>query len=449
MPSIMDFVRMQYQNPIVRAQMGFNPDAVSMQRPQSVSGAMFVPQEEEVMPVELTGGGEEMDWLTELDNARNQGAEMVSVPRRNMPPVVAPVPESAPATGKRMEAESRSSVDDILKSLMSSRDKDREHDKQLAWMSFFSALANNKSPTILGALGEGTDALTRTMREQAPAARATDRDIAVAQISQERWRQEQAMKQAENVSEADLRAATAEYYRSGRGSGGADGVGGATGALINRYMQDMANRGTPITFQKALYDVQTGFRKGTTLDDGEIKPMPGAADAIKTFEIFKEQGALEGKGEVSPKEQREKGQNIVSTATDSIRKTYNALHEAGATVDPSQSAGANLQSYLGNTQVGQLAGRMMGTSEQTLRDNIRNTRPLLINAIRQSTGMGAKAMDSNAELQFYLQMATDPEAGYRANLQALDMIDKLYGTNLSASEAPENKERPPLSSFRK
>ena len=56
------------------------------------------------------------------------------------------------------------------------------------------------------------------------------------------------------------------------------------------------------------------------------------------------------------------------------------------------------------------------------------TRPLLLQAIMKATGMSAKQMDSNAELKLYLSTATDPTKGLQANMEALDRIEKLYGS---------------------
>ena len=51
----------------------------------------------------------------------------------------------------------------------------------------------------------------------------------------------------------------------------------------------------------------------------------------------------------------------------------------------------------------------------------------LLNGIRQATGMSARAMDSDRELQFYLQTATQPQRDIMANYGALYAIDRRYG----------------------
>ncbi len=56
----------------------------------------------------------------------------------------------------------------------------------------------------------------------------------------------------------------------------AGGEGGATGQLVRKLQQENPN----LSFRDALYQVQTGFRQGTTFDDaGNIISAPGYAEA--------------------------------------------------------------------------------------------------------------------------------------------------------------------------
>ena len=134
--------------------------------------------------------------------------------------MASPKPSFEPTSGSKMEAESKNSIDNIMQTLLADRVKDKQNDRNMQWMSFFSKLASSTNPSALGALGEGASSLTETMGKQAPLSRAADRDIAVAQIAQERWNKEQEMKQAENMSEAALRRAQANYYGSAAKLGG-------------------------------------------------------------------------------------------------------------------------------------------------------------------------------------------------------------------------------------
>lgn len=137
-------------------------------------------------------------------------------------------------------------------------------------------------------------------------------------------------------------------------------------------------------------------------------------------------------------ETRGTGKQAVSDQVAALRDIYNQLNEGGGIVntDESFNAGNALQS----SALGQMAGRAFGTKNQSLRNQVSQQRPLLLQAIKQATGMSAKQMDSNAELKLYLAAATDPALDYQANLAALDNIDKLFGLGEGAKEtAPTNK----------
>jgi hypothetical protein len=77
----------------------------------------------------------------------------------------------------------------------------------------------------------------------------------------------------------------------------------------------------------------------------------------------------------------------------------------------------------------------LGTKTQSLRNTIAQQRPLLMQAIMKATGMTAKQMDSNVELKLWLSTATDPTLDLQSNMKSLDMLEQLYGKELTASES--------------
>jgi hypothetical protein len=98
---------------------------------------------------------------------------------------------------------------------------------------------------------------------------------------------------------------------------------------------------------------------------------------------------------------------------------------------------SNVLAAVGSSGPGQFLGNMVGTENQSARNSIAQTRPLLLNAIKQATGMSAKQMDSNAELKMYLAAATDPKLDIKANMAALDSLDRLYGLGLGPTKPNE------------
>lgn len=134
----------------------------------------------------------------------------------------------------------------------------------------------------------------------------------------------------------------------------------------------------------------------------------------------------------SPEEQRkteeqDKSKGALSQTLSDMVNSYLKLKELGGVVDPDAGALDNAQAWVGATGFGQAIGSAFGTEEASIRQRILNSQPALINAIRQATGMSAKGMDSNAELQFFLQQATNPQKDIISNLAAIDALDRTYG----------------------
>jgi hypothetical protein len=121
------------------------------------------------------------------------------------------------------------------------------------------------------------------------------------------------------------------------------------------------------------------------------------------------------------------GQKTVQTLVSSLADQYKGLLQEGGITSTANSALSNIGARSGSSTVGQFAAGFVGTKAQELRDSIAQTRPLIINAIKDSTGMSAQQLNSNVELQNFLKAATDPTLSIEANLKALNNLSKLYG----------------------
>jgi hypothetical protein len=88
---------------------------------------------------------------------------------------------------------------------------------------------------------------------------------------------------------------------------------------------------------------------------------------------------------------------------------------------------SNLSASVRSSGPGQLTGQAFGTKEQSMRNQIKMMQPLLIQDIRKASAMGARGLDSEKELAFYLRAASDPSLDLQSNLQALEVLDKAYG----------------------
>jgi hypothetical protein len=126
----------------------------------------------------------------------------------------------------------------------------------------------------------------------------------------------------------------------------------------------------------------------------------------------------------------------------SLKKNYETLKEQGGIVSTSESGIGNIVARLSSSGLGQAIGGAVGARTQEERQKIEQTRPLLLNLIKNATGMSAQQMNSNAEMQLYLNAATNPQLSYEANLEALKNLDSLYGLGVVAKDIEKELKNP-------
>lgn len=433
MNSIMDYYRAQASDPIGLSYMS-PMTSFLMQQPLSNRPAALMSLPTRV-PVDFSDPSDQnTDFLTQIQNAPMPPRSSVINSAFAQAPAVHE--RFQPTTGAEMEANSRSDVNSILARMQALQEANHQNDRNMQWMSFFSKLASSKNPSFLGGLGEATESLTDTTGKQSQSNKLLERAQLDDELKAAQWREEQKLKEEASGPENALRLAQAKYYSQGAGSQ-TSAMGGATGALAERYMAAMAAAGTPVTFPQALYAVQTGFRQGTSLQDGAIAPIEGVEDTKKKLEAAAESGKVEGRGDITPRELKQKGKEQVSQAIADLKNTYRSLDKSGGIVNPDRDAMSNLQTSVKSSGPGQYIQQKIGTKEQSLRNDIASMEPIIINSIRQATGMSAKAMDSNAELLFY--RAAVKSGDVKAQMAALDRIEKLYGLggdSASTDQAP-------------
>ena len=135
---------------------------------------------------------------------------------------------------------------------------------------------------------------------------------------------------------------------------------------------------------------------------------------------------------------RDEGQRRVSSSLEALSGYYDELSKAGAAIDTEKGGTSNVYARVRASGAGQLVGGALGTEAQSIRNQINQVRPLLLNDIRQATAMGARGLDSNKELEFYLQAATDPARDIQANKAALQVLENAYGLSVGIKGAEES-----------
>jgi hypothetical protein len=142
--------------------------------------------------------------------------------------------------------------------------------------------------------------------------------------------------------------------------------------------------------------------------DGNLEPIPGGPADQKAQTV-------------------NAGRETVDTLITGLQDKYNFLKNSGGITSTRQGALTNAPAFLSSSGFGQTLGKTFGTENQSARNTIAQSRPLLLQAIAKATGMSSKQMDSNTELQMYLKAATDPSLDYEANTYALNQLQTLYG----------------------
>lgn len=155
-----------------------------------------------------------------------------------------------------------------------------------------------------------------------------------------------------------------------------------------------------------------------------IDPVTGKAKLVER----KDAVGLVPAGTGAKAEAVEAGKADVANDIITLKASLDALNEGGGITSTEKGVASNVGRWASTTGPGQLLGTMGGTVNQKHRDIISQARPLLMRSIMQATGMSAKQMDSNAELKLWLSTATDPTKGYEANIEAMNNIDRKYGS---------------------
>ena len=179
--------------------------------------------------------------------------------------------------------------------------------------------------------------------------------------------------------------------------------------------------------KRAAEKAPSGYEWGPTDTDGKRTQYPvkgGPADA-KT----EAKNALKLAGETS-----------VNEAVATLRDAYDRLEKGNGITSTDAEPLSNLGASISASGAGQSVGKMFGTQNQSARNDVAMTRPVLLAALMKATGMTSSQINSDAELKLWLATATDTTLDVQANRRALDAIERKY---LSGSALPPNAPRPP------
>ncbi len=109
---------------------------------------------------------------------------------------------------------------------------------------------------------------------------------------------------------------------------------------------------------------------------------------------------------------------------ESLRGYYSALNESGGIVSTERGGGENLLASAGASLPGRVLGRTFGSRDQTQRDNIQTAIPMIVASLKDLTGMSAQQMNSNVELQLFLNTVSAPDQSIETVNEALARFER-------------------------
>jgi hypothetical protein len=125
---------------------------------------------------------------------------------------------------------------------------------------------------------------------------------------------------------------------------------------------------------------------------------------------------------------------------DNLRFAYGKLNEAEAIPSTARSGISNLGASTQASDTGQFLGKVFGTTEQSLRDNIKSSNLRLLQSIKNATGMSAQELNSNMELKTWIDSLTNPKTAYETNIKNIDNIENFVRKR--ANRGSENSAPP-------
>lgn len=165
-------------------------------------------------------------------------------------------------------------------------------------------------------------------------------------------------------------------------------------------------------------------------------------------EIAQLVGALKGPSAAVLKAQEKanqmaEGQRGLEDTTTVAKKLVEDITDMGGMTTTSKGALSNLITSLGTSAVGQAGARLVGTEAQSKRDELASVRLQLFNAVKEATGMTSTQLNSNVELQTWLNSLGSPQMSKEANLAILTNIEDRYLKNPPSARANMGAQTPP------
>ena len=149
----------------------------------------------------------------------------------------------------------------------------------------------------------------------------------------------------------------------------------------------------------------------------------------------------DARGEISDKDKKVRGQQKVTNSIKRLSSLWNELDKMGSALSTKAGAGKNIANRIASTGVMQAIQNTYGGKAQNIRNQISTLKPTLILAIKNANpSIGAKGMDTPAELNFYLSAIGKENVNIESNMAALVLLEESMGISSSIKVSPKIKE---------
>jgi hypothetical protein len=154
--------------------------------------------------------------------------------------------------------------------------------------------------------------------------------------------------------------------------------------------------------------------------------------------VFRPKPSPQAEKQAQDEIERKRGKVEVANIIGGLASKYTNLASTGGMTSTNKGVLENIGSYLANTALGQEAGKMTATQEQSLRNEIRAQSPVLLQGIKKATGMTAKEMDSNADVKRWMEAMGSTTFDVQATLGILKSLNAQFGSGNEIPAAPAN-----------
>jgi hypothetical protein len=147
-------------------------------------------------------------------------------------------------------------------------------------------------------------------------------------------------------------------------------------------------------------------------------------------------------------EQRQQGQAQLGEVIGTLRDAYGRLDAIGAMVRSDRNPAQNVVARARASAPGQLAEGFAGTEAQSIRDELGSLRLQLVLGIQRATGASARSLDSDRELQTWLNAVTNPTQSKEAVEKILNNFETVVAgvrQRHAPKDAPAGGAKPPAS----